>query len=147
MTVRCEEIVSAQTWPLRSLVLRPGLPLETCRWDGDDLPTTHHYGLVEAGEVVGIASIYQRPHDAAPGPDSWQLRGMATDPQRQNEGLGAILLRHVLTQCRDALGGRTMWCNARTRAVPFYRREGFSTVGEEFMIAGVGPHFVMVRPL
>ena len=38
---------------------------------------------------------------------------------------------------------RSWGINARTLAVPFYRAHGFVSVGEEFEIPDVGPHFVM----
>jgi predicted GNAT family N-acyltransferase len=146
-SLHCRSIISQETWPLRGLVLRPGRPLASCQWDGDDLSTTHHYGITDAQTVVGIASIYLRAHEAAPGPTSWQLRGMAVHPDRQAQGVGAQLLKFVLHACAANLGGTAMWCNARTRAVPLYERHGFSRVGGEFEIPDVGPHYVMFRPL
>jgi predicted GNAT family N-acyltransferase len=144
-----------ETWPLRHLVLRAGKPLETCRWPGDEEPSTRHFALRAAdgdelgsGEIIAIASIYQRSHEAAaPGPDSWQLRGMATRPDLRGRGLGGQLLVQLMAHCRDRLQGRIMWCNARSSAVPFYLRHGFETVGVEFLIEGIGPHYVMRRTL
>jgi hypothetical protein len=72
---------------------------------------------------------------------------MATHPDQQGRGLGGRLLVHLMAYCRDQLGGRVMWCNARRAAVPFYRRHGFETVGDEFHIEGIGPHYVMRRTL
>ncbi len=40
-----------------------------------------------------------------------------------------------------------MWCNARSGARTFYERAGFCVEGEEFEIAGIGPHFLMAKPL
>jgi hypothetical protein len=36
-----------------------------------------------------------------------------------------------------------LWCKARIKAVDFYRRNGWITVGEEFEIANFGPHYHM----
>lgn len=44
-------------------------------------------------------------------------------------------------------GAEVLWCNARVGALGFYLRLGFATIGEEFEIAGIGPHFVMWRDL
>lgn len=144
---RCTQIAPEQTWSLRQLVLRAGRPLAASCWDGDDLESTHHFGLFDGAVLVGISSLYERPHDVAPPPGAWQLRGMAVLPERQGSGLGGLMLRYVLDFCRDRLAGRTVWCNARTRAVPFYTRRGFLAVGDEFIIEDVGPHLVMLRPL
>ncbi len=140
-------ISAEQTWPLRHLVLRTGRPLSTCRWEGDDLPSAHHFALFEGAEPVVVASMYHRGHEAAPSPDSWQLRGMACRPDRQGHGLGTRLLVHVLDACRSQYGGRMMWCNARMRASSLYRRYGFRVWGDEFTIPGIGAHCLMVREL
>jgi hypothetical protein len=36
-----------------------------------------------------------------------------------------------------------VWCNARTPAVGFYEKLGFSTIGEEFELPPIGPHYLM----
>lgn len=72
---------------------------------------------------------------------------MAVDPSRQKQGLGGAILIEVIEHCRKRLGGRVMWCNARSAVVDFYRNHGFQTVSDEFMIENVGPHYVMVREL
>lgn len=145
--VLCQTIGHEQTWPLRQLVLRPGQPVSACRWEGDELATTHHYGAFRSGDLLAIASLYQRPHAVAPSPNAWQLRGMATHPDCRGEGLGAAILAFLLEDCRERLGGRIVWCNARTSAVGFYAGRGFATIGDEFQIEGIGPHFVMYRQL
>lgn len=71
---------------------------------------------------------------------------MATKPELQGQGIGAKVLTTCLEHAKSR-GGALMWCNARTTALAFYRRHGFETVGDEFETPGVGPHFVMVRPL
>ena len=143
----CQRISASDTWPLRHAVLRTGRPLETCRWDGDDLPGTRHYGLIDGDDLVAIASLYHRPHEIAPSRHAWQLRGMAVHPTRQREGLGARLLTDMLGDAHREANAEIVWCNARTVAVPFYRRYGFQTVADEFDIPDVGPHFTMVRSL
>ncbi len=39
------------------------------------------------------------------------------------------------------------WCNGRSVARGFYERHGFEVRGEEFVIEGVGPHFVFTIKL
>ncbi|HWO57747.1 MAG TPA: GNAT family N-acetyltransferase [bacterium] len=137
-------IVPAQViYPLRHKVLRPGRPFADCIWAQDDEPTTAHFAAFRHGEVVGVASMAICPRADDP-PNTWRLRGMATDPARQGQGIGALVLSACIEHVR-AKDGALIWCNARTRAVPFYRKHGFVTVGDEFEIPGVGPHYVMVR--
>ena len=72
---------------------------------------------------------------------------MAVHPARQKCGLGGRLLAHVLGVCRDELRGRVIWCNARSGVVCYYAAHGFRSVGDEFIIEGIGSHVVMVRAL
>lgn len=132
--------------PLRAAVLRPGRPLEDAVWDGDDLPTTWHFGAVDAaGSIVGVASLLQRSSPHREGP-AWQLRGMAVAPEHQGRGVGQNLLRGALREI-TAEGIGWCWCNARTTAAGFYVREGFVVVGAPFDLPGIGPHVRMERLL
>jgi predicted GNAT family N-acyltransferase len=130
---------------LRHRELRPGLPLEAARFDGDDEESTRHFGaFLAGGSVVACASFMARPwqHERA-----WQLRGMATRADLARRGLGTALLDFAESSIRAELGAHLLWCNARVGAVPFYARVGWSVVSEPFDIAGVGPHRAMLRRL
>lgn len=125
---------------LRHEELRPGLPLATARFDGDDEPQTLHVAAIEHDAVVGCASFMRRPYQ---GRAAYQLRGMATRADRRGAGVGAAVLRFGT----DALRGDTalLWCNARIAAVPFYERHGWAVASDVFDIPTVGPHHVMTR--
>jgi ribosomal protein S18 acetylase RimI-like enzyme len=60
----------------------------------------------------------------------------------QGSGLGRAVLTECIEHVRSA-GAEVLWCNARLGALGFYERLGFATVGDEFDIAGIGPHYVM----
>jgi GNAT superfamily N-acetyltransferase len=96
--------------------------------------------------MLGVASVYHLSPPGTTDDSAWQLRGMAVLENSQRNGIGSVLLRacgaHVV-----ARGGTRLWCNARTGAVPFYVKHGFETVGAEFIIADVGPHYIMQRRL
>lgn len=124
---------------LRHRVLRAGLPRETAYLQGDDLPTTHHFAVLHAGTVIGCATFLESQRDGEP---AWQLRGMATDPARQGQGLGRILLDRATAQL-SSRGPSFYWCNARTSAEGFYERLGWRVVSDVFTIEGVGPHVIM----
>jgi GNAT superfamily N-acetyltransferase len=125
--------------PLRHAELRPGLPLEAARFDGDDEPETRHFGafLRSSGEPVACVSCMRR---ARGGEDAWQVRGMATRGDLVRRGIGRTLLRHALAALRDARGPELLWCNARVAALEFWEGEGWAVVSEVFDIPGVGPH-------
>jgi len=70
--------------------------------------------------------------------------GMATAPTLRSQGLGGRLLEAVAADwesAREAAG--PLWCNARIRAVPFYERHGFKSLGAPFNIPGIGEHLRM----
>lgn len=155
MTIRTEVVGVAVVRPLQHAVLRPGLPAEAATYAEDDLPDTLHVAAYDdAGEVAGVATFFPQPY---PGPfddaedaltpadatAAWRLRGMASDPDRRGAGFGAAVLARGLVEIR-AHGGRWLWCNARTSAVPFYLAHGLRTVGAEFEVPHIGPHLRMV---
>jgi ribosomal protein S18 acetylase RimI-like enzyme len=96
--------------------------------------------------LLGIASLYLTKLPEQPGVTAWQLRGMATAPEARGMGFGRALALACIAFAREN-GARLLWCNARTAAARFYRKLGFETLGEEFEIPDVGPHFRMILRL
>lgn len=140
-------ISAAETRPLRAEILRPGQPPEALLYDGDEVAGSFHAGAFVNGELVGIATVYPEPMPVPPDADvdasnAFRLRGMATRASLQGRGLGRAVLQRCIEYVREA-GAEALWCNARVGALGFYERLGFRTLGEEFGIAGIGPHFVM----
>lgn len=128
-----------EVWDLRHRVLRNGQARALAMWPGDD--SALHWALIDGEERCAVLSIFPTPQGPAP----WQLRGMAVAPERQRQGLGLSLLLAVEQWMFHEYPGQSIWCNARTSAVDFYERAGWSRVGEPFEIAGVGPHLRMRR--
>lgn len=131
---------------LRRQVLRPGQPWSSVDHDYDSWPDTFHVAAFgPRGEVAACASLHPdaAPHcpDADPA-KTWRLRAMASLPEVRGQGYGAAALRYGIAEVRRR-GGTLLWCNARSGAVGFYERLGFSIVGDEFEIAPIGPHYVM----
>jgi GNAT superfamily N-acetyltransferase len=135
-------ITAAETLPLRLEVLRPGRPIETARFPGDEADSTRHFGAFFDGQVVGIASVYRAEMPGMPGVAALQLRGMATAPTARGFGLGRALTFACADFARTS-GAQILWCNARTTAIGFYQKLGFESVGDEFEIPDVGPHYRM----
>lgn len=57
MTV-IKEISSKETFIVRHPVLRKGKPIESCYFEGDDLESTHHFGLFVNEKLTGVISIF-----------------------------------------------------------------------------------------
>lgn len=130
---------AGDTADLRRRVLRGGRPVAL---PGDDDPSAVHVGAYDGDGLLGTGSVRQEPAPWAPAVPAWRLRGMATEPARRGEGVGALVLAALVQHCREH-GGGELWCNARTPARAFYARAGFTEVGEEWVDPEIGPHVRM----
>lgn len=140
------EISSSATFIVRHPVLRKGRPVESCHFDGDDLPATQHYGLYENDALEAVISLFENNHPSFEEPNQTQIRGMAVLEHSQGKGFGKLLVQHcemVLSQGNTSL----IWFNARENAVGFYRKMGYEIIGEPFDIKGIGTHYVMWKKL
>lgn len=146
MTLDIRRITAEETRPIRSEVLKPGLPESAVHLPGDEEPTTIHLGAFEGEALVGIATLFPDPCPAEGGPNDWRLRGMATLERVRNGGIGGELLEAGVEWVRRE-GATTLWCNGRIRARAFYERHGFTVTGDEFDLPHSGPHFVFIRRL
>lgn len=126
-----------ETLALRHRVLRPHQTVEEVRARLGTLPAIAVYA---DGVVVATATVFPEPFPDDPRPGDWRLRGMASAPEARGMGYGATALLAALDHAR-AHGARRVWCNARTAALGFYRRYGFTTHGDEFDDPGSGPHY------
>jgi predicted GNAT family N-acyltransferase len=140
------QISAAQTLPLRLDILRPGRPVESAHFPGDEAPETRHFGAFVNGDLQGIASIFRAKMPERSDLPAFQLRGMATAQQSRGAGLGRALLQACIAYAQEK-HAELLWCNARKTAVGFYQGLEFGIVGDEFEIQDVGPHFRMCLPL
>ncbi|RZJ67217.1 MAG: GNAT family N-acetyltransferase [Flavobacterium sp.] len=140
------EITSVETYAVRHPVLRPGKPVETCRFDGDDLHSTTHFGLFDDDTLAGVASLFQAPHPGFNEPKQFQLRGMAVLEDFQGNGFGDMLVEAAEDQTRRA-AGTLVWFNAREKAIGFYEKAGYKITGKPFTIGDIGIHYVMFKRL
>jgi GNAT superfamily N-acetyltransferase len=132
---------------LRHVILRAGLPRDEAVFDGDADPASRHYAGVDtaAGTVVGCATVHLNAWQGEP---AWQLRGMATDPAVRRTGIGRGLLEFLEQDLRaDRTAPPQLWCNARTPAIGFYQRMGWTVVSDIFDIPTAGPHVRMTKRL
>jgi GNAT superfamily N-acetyltransferase len=109
-----EEIID-----LRHAVLRQGLPREAAIFEGDDAPSSRHFGAFSGDTLVGCATLHASQWE---GEAAWQLRGMATLPEFRGKGIGRAVLEAMeadLTAAARAGRPPSLWCNARVPAVGF----------------------------
>lgn len=140
----CKPISTPETYLVRHPVLRPGKAIETCRFEGDDLASTVHFGIFEDEKVIGVLSLFDASNSGITAETQLQFRGMAVLAAYQNKGIGAILMEFAETQIK-AKTGVIIWLNAREKAVTFYEKMGYSKTGEPFSIGDIGTHFVMYK--
>ena len=132
--------------PLRTRILRPEWPADRpLVFEQDDAAL--HLAALHDGAVVAVATVYPAPPPESlgiPAEEAWQLRGMASEARVRGLGFGAAVLAACAREVHAA-GGRALWCNARRGAIGFYAAHGWTAVGPEFEVPGVGPHVVMWR--
>jgi predicted cupin superfamily sugar epimerase len=145
LDVEIRPITAEETRPLRQQVLRPQQRVDELVFGCDGHPDALHLGAFHRGWLIGITSVAPEPMPGlAAGAGVWQMRGMAVLPGAQGQGVGRQIVEACLVHLR-ARGARRLWFNARTSARLFYERLGCETVGGEFDVPTVGPHYVMTR--
>ncbi|AWA28867.1 GNAT family N-acetyltransferase [Flavobacterium magnum] len=140
------QITAEETYIVRQEVLRKGQPPESCRFDGDELPTTVHLGLFDNGMLAGIVTVLDHGNPVFGTGKAFQLRGMAVRTTHQMKGFGAALLSGAEAFVKTE-GGTVVWFNARTTAVGFYEKAGYQKNGPAFEIGNVGPHYMMFKAI
>ena len=137
------ELTAEQTHPLRLVVLRSDTPNTAVTFAEDHLPGTVHLGVLDGDEIVAISTWAPRPYEGEP---AVQLRGMATAPHLQGQGVGALLLE---AGCgRAASTTSLVWARARDTALDFYVRHGFVVDGDGFVDGDTAkPHHLIHRRL
>lgn len=141
-----KEITALETFSVRQPVLRPGKPIETCHFDGDNLPTTKHFGVFEDEILAGVITVLENNSILFDKKKQFQIRGMAVLDSFQKKGLGKDLVIAVEKYVENQKG-ELIWFNARMIAVEFYKKMGYKTIGEIFEINDVGPHYVMFKDI
>lgn len=127
------------------VLLKPlGLDIEKLRnmYPEQEEESKHIVVVIDhpTGELV-IGCIHLRPN--CPEKGIGKLSQMAVDPQRQNEGVGRILVAEVEKMAVGELGLHEIYCHAQAPAVGFYKKMGWSIEGEMFSEADI-EHYKMV---
>ncbi|EDP95559.1 GNAT family N-acetyltransferase [Kordia algicida OT-1] len=141
-----KEITAKTAYDVRHPVLREGKPLDSCHFDGDDLPTTFHLGYYTKEQLVGVVTLMVNNRDDITTEKAFQLRGMAVLTNFQKRGIGEVLVKKAEKMIL-ARGGTFIWMNAREIAVRFYEKLGYQKHAKPFNIPKIGLHFVMIKAL
>ncbi|MEY2703083.1 MAG: Acetyltransferase, family, YitI [Bacteroidota bacterium] len=146
MNLQVKKIPFNKTFAVRHPVLRAGKPVETCYFEGDELPTSTHFGLFLEEKLLGVLSVFKNECPIIESKNAYQYRGMAILAPYQNKKYGVLLLDAANTWVAEEQGD-LIWFNAREKAIGFYERNGFEKRGSAFEIPGIGVHFLLYKHL
>ncbi|MEP7094173.1 MAG: GNAT family N-acetyltransferase, partial [Flavobacterium sp.] len=141
-----KEITAQDTLIVRQSILRQGKPIEACALEGDDLESTHHFGLFENLNLTGIISLFTKTNPIFAENLQTQIRGMAILELYQKKGFGEALVKHCEDYCTSNQFD-LIWFNARAAAVGFYKKMGYEINGNPFDIPEIGEHYLMYKKL
>ena len=144
--INIKQISTKDTYSIRQKVLRPGKPINTCKFIDDDAKDTLHLGLYYKDELVGISTYMKKKNTIFKDLVQYQLRGMAVLPEFRGLNFGKQLLiegEKILKEKQTHL----LWFNARATAVQFYSNNNYLTIGDYFDIEGIGKHMIMHKAI
>lgn len=144
--IQIKPIPAKLTHVVRHPVLRPGKPIDTCIFEGDDLSSTKHFGLYFNEDLIGVISIFENKSSIFNHPNQLQIRGMAVLEEFQGKGYGRLLVNEVENYAKK-VKSNLIWFNARENAAKFYKILGYEIYGSLFDIAGIGLHYVMYKQI
>lgn len=144
--IKIKQISALETYPVRHPVLRTGRPIEDCKLTFDDHKDTFHLGLYYKNKLSGVVSLMKLNNEKFEEQDQYRLRGMGVLDQFQGFGFGRLLVETAETMVNQK-GAKLLWFDARLIAVGFYKRLGFTIIGDLFEVPKVGPHYVMYKRL
>ena len=130
--------------PLRNLVLRPNLPIETTYYDLDNDIETFHLASIIDNTIISIGTFYPENDIELQTKNGYRLRGMATHPDHRRKSAATKLMKESFVLLKEKKCD-VLWCNARLVAVEFYKSLGFKITGEIFDIPSIGPHYKMYK--
>lgn len=142
--IEIKKITAFESIIVRHPVLRPGRPIESCHFDGDDLLSTSHFGLFLENQLAGVISAFKAQNKLFSEENQYQIRGMAVLSEFQKKGFGEALLEYCENEIR-LKSGNLIWFNARETAIGFYEKSGYEILGDQFEIPDVGPHYILFK--
>lgn len=126
-----------QAFELRQAVLRKPFGFDLNDEDLTQENSYRHFGLQHEETVIACLIAIPKSFQEV------QFRQMAVDPHWQGKGLG----RQLLQSAENTLlheGIQKIWLNARQKALGFYLKMGYQSVGEKFYELNI-PHYKMEK--
>ena len=139
-----KKVTAKDIRPLRNLVLRPNLPIETTYYDLDDDINTFHLASIMDNTIISIGTFYPENDIELQTKNGYRLRGMATHPKFRRKSAATKLMKESFVLLKEKKCD-VLWCNARLVAVEFYKSLGFKITGKIFDIPSIGPHYKMYK--
>lgn len=144
--MRVLRISAGDTYSIRQQVLIPDHDIKKAKFENDDdEDISFHLGAFKDSKLVSVASFFYDRNPLFKDQHQYQLRGMATLPDYQAQGLSSELLTMAFPIIKQNFC-TLLWCNARTSAMGYYEKVGFSQLdGKVFDIPGIGSHVLMFK--
>ena len=140
------EVKASKIRRVRHRNLRQGKPFSTTAYKKDNEKKTFHLACIHNNITISCATFYPENNKFFPNEKSYRLRGMATDTEYRKRGIGKKILLQAFEEIKKKKG-TLLWCNARLIAVEFYKKLGLQTIGKEFYISDIGPHYLMYKKM
>ena len=131
MSIKIKQISNEKVWLLRHKIMYPDRSFEFIKLSKDDEGI--HFGLFANEKLVSVVSLFIENNKA-------QFRKLATEIEEQGKGYGTRLLNYVFEQA-NAYNVKSIWCNARTKKLSFYKKfdmlvtdKTYTKMGIDFVI-------------
>ncbi|MDG2193906.1 MAG: GNAT family N-acetyltransferase [Polaribacter sp.] len=140
-----KKITAEATYKIRLEVLRKDIDLP-CQFQGDLEAETLHAGVFLTDDLIGVSSFMKSSNVLFTDKNQYQLRGMAILPETRGKGYGKQLIDFAVQHLQHK-NATILWCKARELAVNFYKKAGFSIVGDPFVVSEIGIHYLMYKKM
>lgn len=133
--ISIREIKAPETWPVRQRVMWPDKHIEFVKIDNDEEGI--HFGLFENDTLISVISLFVKGDEA-------RFRKFATEKDFQGKGHGARLLNFLIDEARRRRI-KTLNCDARLTAAPFYKKFGMKESSEVFTYDERGMEYIKMQ--
>ena len=146
MNLTIKLIKSNELLFLRSKILRNNLNEDECKFDGDDLNDTYHFGAFESEKLIGAVTLIKNKCQKMTLKNCYQMRALCVDNDYQKKGIGKKLIDEVEKKLRK-LKIENLWLNARDSAVKFYLKLNYVNSNIKYSISQIGLHYLMYKKI
>ena len=129
---------------LRSEILRPNGMLPFSGIDGEYLDSSFTVGAFDKDKLVSIVTFIKDSNELFSQKNQYIMRALVTDPDYRGQHAASHVVEFGMNELKKR-GAELVWFKARVYAIPFYEKNGFETIGEEFMIPGICMHKIMYK--